>query len=558
MTMRRLTPALLVLVLLLAGCSSTESVTTASGDAAASTYVRTVAPPDSLVPATPAEAPRDWHLYDYASSGLPGVSADRAYEELLADREPKRTVVVAVVDNGVDPDHEDLIANMWTNEDEVPGNDRDDDGNGYVDDIHGWNFIGGADGENVSADTYELTRVYADLHERFEDVDPETLSGEERADYERYQELEAEYQQGKAKMEANLQQAKMMAGAFKQGAQLLREALGTDALTVEAVRDLEPTSPQLGQARQMWLQLRGMGVSEGMIDQQVEMLEVRVEHSYDTEFDPRTIVGDDLSDVTDRDYGNTDVHGPDPFHGTHVAGIIGAVRGNAVGMDGIAPAVEIMAVRAVPMGDERDKDVANAIRYAVDNGAEIINMSFGKTLSPKKEWVDEAVRYAEEQGVLLVHGSGNDATNVDEKTFYPTYIYLDGSASSNWIEVGATSWKKGAALPATFSNYGQHVHLFAPGVDIYSTVQDDGYRSMGGTSMASPVVAGVAALVMAYYPELSAREVRQILLDSALSFADYAVTQPKTGASVPFSELSAAGGIVNAYEALRLAEQRTR
>jgi subtilisin family serine protease len=259
--------------------------------------------------------------------------------------------------------------------------------------------------------------------------------------------------------------------------------------------------------------------------------------------------------VNERGYGNPDVMGPNAQHGTHVSGIIGAVRGNAGGMHGIAPAVKIMMVRAVPDGDERDKDIANAIRYAVDNGAQVINMSFGKGFSPQKAVVDAAVKYADAHDVLMIHAAGNDGANMDTVESFPNPRYLDGGRPRNWLEVGASSWKGGSGLAAEFSNYGQtQVDLFAPGVDILSSVPGDKYERDSGTSMAAPVVTGVAALVMSYYPELSAFDVKRILVNSATRHPDQMVRKPGSKSdNVPFGTLSATGGIVNAYEALKMA-----
>jgi subtilisin family serine protease len=243
-----------------------------------------------------------------------------------------------------------------------------------------------------------------------------------------------------------------------------------------------------------------------------------------------------------------------------VSGIIGAIRGNDTGIEGIAHNVRVMMVRTVPDGDERDKDVANAIRYAVDNGAQIINMSFGKSYSPHKRVVDDAVKYADSRGVLMVHAAGNDGENVDETPSFPTAVFEDGGRAQNWIEVGASSWKGADSLVAPFSNYGHdRVDVFAPGVDILSTAPGGGYEQQSGTSMAAPVVSGVAALLMAYYPDLTAADVKRIILESATRLTDRQVLRPNSeglpGPAVPFGTLSATGGIVNAYEAIRMAEE---
>src|SRR5688500_13166457 len=290
---------------------------------------------------------------------------------------------------------------------------------------------------------------------------------------------------------------------------LLKTATGAESLTVARVRALQPLRDDVRAARELYLQLAEDGITPENIGEQKESMSGLLEFGLYPSFDPRGIVGDDPSNLTQRFYGNADVTGPDALHGTHVAGIIGAVRNNGIGVDGIAHAVRIMSVRAVPNGDERDKDIANAIRYAVDNGAQIINMSFGKAYSPQKGAVDDAVRYAESRGALLVHAAGNDGEDVETSPSFPTPGYLSGGSATNWIEVGAASWRGGNALAAECSNFGtQKVDVFAPGVDILSTDVGGGTIRESGTSMAAPVVTGVAALIMSYYPKLTPAEVK--------------------------------------------------
>ncbi|HEY8468269.1 MAG TPA: S8 family peptidase [Longimicrobiales bacterium] len=514
------------------------------------------APPAGATDA-PATAPEAWWLKDPDTDGIFGASVERAYRELLAGKQPRRTVVVGVIDSGIDTDHEDLRANIWVNEDEIPGNGRDDDGNGYADDVHGWNFIGSPDGRHVDKDTYEVTRLYARDSVRFTGADPDTLSPEARAAYERYREIRAAYIREREETAQMLQQVRRVASAMDRFTALLRQHLGTDSLTVERVAAISSPRQDIQQARAAFLQLAQNGITPEVIEEELERLEALEKFGLNPAFNPRPLVGDDTTDLAERTYGNGDVRGPDATHGTHVAGIIAAVRGNGLGVDGIAPAVRIMVIRAVPDGDERDKDVANAIRYAVDNGAHIINMSFGKSFSPHKEAVDAAVRYAEEKGVLLVHGAGNDGEDLRSASNFPNRFYLDGDTARLWIEVGASSWQGRDRLAAPFSNYGSgHVDVFAPGVDILSTVPDDQYRPFSGTSMAAPVVTGLAALIMAYYPELDAADVKRIILESATRYTDVTVARPgEMLATTRFGEMSTTGGIVNAYAALRLAEQ---
>ncbi|HEU4628974.1 MAG TPA: S8 family peptidase [Gemmatimonadaceae bacterium] len=509
-------------------------------------------PPEPAAP-TAQEPARDWQLLD-TTAGVPGIALRRAERELLAGRQPARTVVVAVIDGGVDTAHVDLRANLWTNAREVAGNGKDDDGNGYTDDVHGWNFIGGADGRDVHYDTFEITRLYA----RCTNPSTATLPA---PDAQQCAAIKADFERRRGEAEQQMQQIRMIGPLVDGVMSTLRTALGTDSLTPERVEAYQPTTAQLGQARQIYLNMAAQGITPAVVAEARKALESQLEYGYDPTYDPRAIVGDDFADVTQRRYGNTDVMGPDATHGTHVSGIIGAVR-NDTGIDGIAPAVRIMAVRAVPDGDERDKDVANAIRYAADNGAQIINMSFGKSHSPRKAAVDAAVKYAESKGVLMIHAAGNDGEDLAAAENYPTPVYADGGRAANWIEVGASSWKGGESLPATFSNYGQQqVDVFAPGVDILSTVPGGGYERESGTSMAAPVVSGLAALLMAYYPQLTAADVKRIILESATRYTDLRVVPPGAapgGELVPFGTLSTTGAVVNAYEAIRMAEQLVR
>jgi len=359
----------------------------------------------------------------------------------------------------------------------------------------------------------------------------------------------------------------MQLGMFYNASQSMQEIIGkeTKDITVEDLTNFKTDDPMLLQIAPVITQI--ITTQGYTFDELFEELKVGNEHfsneleyHYNPDFDARHIVGDDHTDPFQKNYGNSDAKGPDAQHGTHVAGIIGAIRGNGIGMDGVADNVRIMSVRTVPDGDERDKDVANAIIYAVDNGASVINMSFGKSYSPNKKAVDKAVKYARKHDVLLVHGSGNDGREISNEDNYPNDQFakkgLFGSKyAKNWIEVGAISWNIDENMPAGFSNYSNvHVDVFAPGMRIYSTVPGDEYQFLQGTSMASPTVAGIAALVRSYYPRLSAEQVKQVIMESAVTQkGDY--IKPGSEDKVPFSQLCATGGIVNAYNALVLASQ---
>ncbi len=518
----------------------------------------------SATPMQSQEAPGNWFLMDLQEDGYSGVSADKAHEQLLKGKKAQ-TVIVAVIDSGIDLEHEDLQEILWVNEDEIPGNGIDDDNNGYVDDIHGWNFIGGPNGENVNQDTYEATRLYVKYKAMFEGKDPGKLSKKEKKMYEEYLEVKKLIEDKRAELEGNLE----LYSGIKESISQIKKMMGKDEFTADELNQLQVEDPSLGQAVMILNNVLSQGGTvadlEEQLDGAIKYFSNSLNYGYNPDFDPRSIVGDDYDNVKERHYGNNDAEGPDASHGTHVAGLIAAVRGNGIGIDGVADHVRIMSIRAVPDGDERDKDVANAIIYAVDNGAKIINMSFGKGYAWNKEAVDKAVKYARKHDVLLVHAAGNSAQDNDVTDNFPNDTYakrgflgLGPKQADNWLEIGAFSWKKGEDAVATFSNYGKKsVDVFSPGVDLYSCVPQSDYATFSGTSMASPVTAGVAALIRAYYPEFSAKEVKQIILDSAIP-QNYKVKKPGSKELVDFSELCVTGAEVNAYEALKLAEKRAK
>lgn len=541
----------LFIVLLFIGCSSTSELTenTTTENETANTPIE--------MPVADVGPTEDWHLLAPNNDPYYGTGVRLAYQELLADKNPQKDVVVAIIDSGTDIYHEDFAGNIWINEDEIPDNNIDDDGNGYVDDIHGWNFIGGADGSHVVDDTFEITRLYAKLSPIYEGADPTSLTESELAEYEYYQQIKEDFKAERDKVT----EIYTNVGGFEQAILASRSIFGVaslDSLTNDQIRTRSNDSPQMSQAKGLVNYMRDNDIKEQDVIEAREQFESLANFGMNPSFDPRYIVGDDYEDLSNRFYGNNDVSGPRNDHGTHVAGIVGAVRNNEIGVNGIAD-VQLMIVRTVPNGDERDKDVANAIRYAAENGADIINMSFGKGYSPQKWYVDAAIQFADSMGVLLVHGSGNDGENIDTVDSFPNKNYLEGGTATNFMNVGASSWENGVSVPADFSNYGKtEVEIFAPGVDIYSTFPGNDYSAQDGTSMASPVLAGVAALIMTYYPDLSATQVKEILMSTATKPTVSLVEQPgsiEEPQMVQFSELSISGGIVNAYDALKLAEE---
>ena len=513
------------------------------------------------------EPAKDWFSLD-ASDGYMGVGNEKAYNTILKGK-PSQTVIVAVIDSGVDRDHEDLKEIMWVNTDEIPENGKDDDNNGYIDDINGWNFLGNKDGRNVEHENLEVTRLYAKYHKIYKDVDASNVSSKKMKEYKLYQKVKKEVEEKRTKAQQSLAEFEGQLPFLNGSLDAFQEVMGEKPFTKSNIETLEiPDDNQPANiGRQILLSVMAQGLSVESVDGLKKVFNSEGDHyrnqseyMYNPDFDSRDIVGDNYADSYEKGYGNGDMKGPDSHHGTHVAGIIGANRRNEIGMKGIANNVQIMGIRILADGDERDKDVANAIIYAVDNGAQVINMSFGKGYSWDKKAVDKAVRYASKKDVLLVHAAGNDGKNNDTSDNFPNDGYekkklFRSKVAKNWMEVGALNWKKGENSAAPFSNYGKdQVDVFAPGMAIYSTTPENTYEFQQGTSMASPVVAGVAAMLRSYFPTLSATQVKDIIMKSSTPINEK-VIKPGSDEKVPFKELSRSGGTVNAYNAVKLAER---
>lgn len=498
-----------------------------------------------------------WYNSDKEATGIYGVNTEKAYQFLKDKNRKPSTLIVGVLDSGVQADHIDLKENMWVNPKEIAGNGKDDDNNGYVDDVHGWNFIGGKDGKNVDGDTLEKVRVYKSSYLSLFESKDEAKNAENKT---KYPEEFADYQAIKAEIQDNLKEShqalvqyKMMTEMIDKGFPVLIKDFGDTVVTEETLSKYQPSEQALAGLQMFafipkdyWEGQTMQEIYDSLKEEFTEAIEYfdsKIKYHYNLEFDSRGIVGDNYADKTERFYGNSDVEGPDAGHGTHVAGLIAAVRGNNLGIDGIGGnTVKIMSVRTVPNGDERDKDVANAIRYAVDNGAKIINMSFGKDHSPEKEIVWEAFRYAESKGVLLVQAAGNENINIDTEKNFPTKFDEKGNRIINNIITVGASTPDVNEIKASFSNYGKKsVDVFAPGTEILSTVPKNKFKEEQGTSMASPIVAGVAALIWSHYPKLTAAEVKEVIIKSVNTHPDLA-------------DISVTGGVVDAYKAVQLAE----
>ena len=509
---------------------------------------------------SPEKAPSNWFNLDYVENGVRGISTERAYREFL-NKKSSKTIIVAIIDSGVDINHEDLKDIIWVNSKEIPNNGIDDDKNGYIDDINGWDFLGGKDGTDITRETMEVTREFARLKKVYQYIqDISSLSPAMKIEYNLYKKYKNKYE---AKVQELEEQGPLVIKLYEKYVDsklLLSSYLKVKDVSKEDLNKITNKDPEdIKKAKRVFELLEQIGQDEEKLKEAYEYYDAQFKFGINLSFNPRGIVGDDVNNVNDRDYGNNEVKGPDARHGTHVAGIVAANRNNTVGILGVAGDVKIMAVRAVPEGDERDKDVANAIRYAVDNGAKIINMSFGKSVSPQKQAVDNAVKYAQMKGVLLIHAAGNENENIDINDNFPSKNFSDGKQADNWIEVGATSWMQAPSSVAEFSNYGHKtVDVFAPGVDLKSTVVGSQYEDLSGTSMSAPVVTGLAALLMTYYPEFDYKKIKQIILDSAIKLSKLKVAQPGTRQLVDFSLLSATGGIVNAYEAVKMAEEELK
>lgn len=505
----------------------------------------------------------NWHLKDFQQDGYKGISLIKAYEFLKqSGREPKK-VVVAVIDSGIDTAHADLKNILWRNPKELLANGKDDDKNGYVDDVYGWNFLGSSDkNKNVEKDSNESERVYWKYKDRFEGINPRKVGRKDQYLYQSWLRAEKELDKKRLELKNGLLATKDMLDQGLYADSVLKIQLNKSIYSFQDLKDYKTNDPKI----QRFItslnsrQKNDSNKQTSNIDQ-IEFLKrfliVRESQKIEEPKDYRAIVADSYANIKDRFYGNQNltVSNSSAFHGTHVAGIIAAERGNGLGIDGIVDA-EIMSLRVVPDGDEHDKDIALAIRYAADHGASVINMSFGKAYSPEKKWVDDAVKYAQKKGVLLVHAAGNSAQNIDTTFNYPTHKFLNGKAAPNWITVGASGDKKIGGLVASFSNYGKEsVDVFAPGVQVYSTVPGpNGYGPASGTSMAAPVVSGVAALLFSYYPDLNYKQVKYILEETAVKPLED-ISVPKTKVKARLSDISKTGGIVNAYEAVKLAEE---
>lgn len=486
------------------------------------------------------QLPYNW--YKTVGNQMQGVNTEAALQFLKEHhKKPKKTIIVGIIDSGVDTTSVDLRPAFWRNRKEKL-NGRDDDRNGYIDDLIGWNFLGTKDGKfNMETAGTEEFRQFKRLYPKYKDVDSSQVADKKEFAYYKLMRRKAKIdnyikftQYSEAKYDACLYMDSLMASQHQ---------FNKDTLTMGSLAKLPMEGDKWQKSCQMLMaDLWNTDASTRWTDflkshkENLDLMKKRLE-GIEKEPDKRLLMGDDQTNAADRFYGNPTVQAGVYSHGTFVAGVVAGQGVKNPQIKGVYPQARLMIVRAVPDGDEYDKDIASAIRYAVDNGAKVINMSFGKTTSPQAEMVNQAIAYAAAKDVLLVQAAGNSSLNVDSVAVYPTGTDASGHRFANYIRVGASD-PSGARCH--FSNYGaKNVDVFAPGEQITSVAPRNDHMESQGTSIASPVVTGVAALIRAYFPKLKAATVKRILMQSVRPMQE--------------KGLSASNGMVDALAAVKLA-----
>ncbi|RYD88404.1 MAG: peptidase S8, partial [Sphingobacteriales bacterium] len=333
------------------------------------------------IPAPAADLPKDWHLLDLQTDGFYGISLKPAYQLIKGKRSNR--VTVATIDSGIDTAQKDLRSVLWTNAKEIAGNGKDDDKNGYIDDVHGWNFLGGPGGKANYTETSEEVREYNRLKPKYSILTEKTAG--DKKEYAYWLKVKTLYDTTVNTARTETEQLVPILNVLMTTSGYIKRELKLPAqasFTMKDIDNLQPVNDTLMHSKQVWesifQQVGGNADNASLIKDWSESLA-----KYNNDLNPdlasrKRIVGDDPDIWDTKPYGNALLKFPDAMHGTGVAGLIGAVRNNGYGVDGVADNVRIMAIKTVPNGDEYDKDVAKAIRYAVDNGARIVNMSFGK------------------------------------------------------------------------------------------------------------------------------------------------------------------------------------
>ncbi|MCD0470433.1 S8 family serine peptidase [Flavobacterium sp. JAS] len=521
---------------------------------------------------------KTWYQKDYQEDSIPGISLDKWYR--LNKKKPKnKSIIVAVIDTQIDLKHEDLQGLIWTNNKEIPNNGIDDDHNGYIDDINGWSFIGTKNGGYVVWNKYEYVRIIKEWGPLFKDKTESQIDAKDLFKYNEYHRALKKFEEKEPYYKRWFKSLNYKAALYPTVKDTLRYFFPKEDYTYKQLDSLykkykindkefwqrrNDNDKDLGALISCMMTNLDMDQNtlKDIVDEQTQLDSI-INKSLDIDYNERLLIGDNPN-VLEKGYGNNNVsnnkagHRPIQDHCTKMSGIIGANRENNIGIKGIVQDVKIMPLSISPMGDENNKDVTMAIRYAVDNGAKIINMSFSNSFSLHKEWMMEAFKYAEEHDVLLVRSAGNEENDSDKIIYYPTDITFENNKEfcSNFIVVGSITRKPDSTFVSNFSNYGkQNVDLFAPGDEIYSTSEANSYNFDSGTSLAVPMVCGTAALIRSYYPNLTVTQVKQIILDSGTSYNLDVILPGTKDKKVPFSELSKSGKVLNVYNAMQLAEK---
>ncbi len=513
--------------------------------------------PLKVAPLTEAQE-KSWAAKDLIKDTIPGMSIEKTYTEILPGKSGVQTIV-AVIDSGIDINHEDLKNVIWTNPKEIPNNGKDDDHNGYIDDIHGWNFLG-----DVETEQLELARIIDRYDPEFKGKTVAQIPANKRSLFTTYQKARSERTKKYQELQGDNQEYTTLLGQVKTAHNAVSKKIGKENYTSKDLKAIPNPNEQMQNyiafLSQMLQFEDSVPIFIKSLEDYLEYLDGRLKN-YALGVNYRKVLGDDPYDITDTSYGNNNVIGPKPEgarHGTHVSGIIAAQRSNGIGMDGVANNnIKIMAIRAVPSGDEYDKDIALAIRYAVDNGAKVINTSFGKYYAQNPEWVYDAIQYAAKNDVLIVNAAGNEGLNLDDPAnrVYPNdQLDITSEMSDTFLTIGALDDTYGSEIVASFSNFGKsNVDIFAPGDNIWSTTPNNTYEFLGGTSMAAPNVAGIAAMLRSYYPKIKAKRIKQIIITSGLSITNAVIVAGDPTKRAKFNELSKSGKIANMYNAFKLA-----
>jgi len=515
---------------------------------------------------------KNWHWKDYKKDTVHGISLYQAYEFLSKTEKKSTPIIVAILDGGIDTNHLELKNKLWVNQKEIPNNGIDDDNNGFVDDIHGWNFLGGKDGRNIDKAADEKSRIYHTYKSQFESITDST-----RLKTALQKKLYQTWKQAAAALAfsnqdaANLQYIKMARNALQRLGKVISREMNDSNFTIQNLETFQPVGRITLEAKMAYIKsVQIIGIEKEtpyaeMMDDLNEYIEGKEKSSMAKLTPPENIraeiIKDHYEDLFDNHYGNNDIMGPNSKHGTHVAGLVASIPDSDWQISKLYPSIQIMGVRVVPDGDEYDKDIALGIRYAVDNGAKIINMSFGKSFSPEQPWVDSAIRYAAKKDVLLIHSAGNEFYDLDNIQVYPNpYSSTFQDTAKNVLTVAASSdlFINGSLL-TDFSNFGPKiVDVLSPGNKIYSTfpgATNHGY--LQGTSMSAPIVSHIAALIRSYYPPLTAIEVKKIIMQSVWKPVNHneSFSIPQKVENKKLQEIAFAGGIVNAANALIMANE---